>query len=70
MQSEYEFFSNPDYKILQDELQIKVPGLHELHKLSNTRWLCRATAVQSVNRNFDAICDGLKNTANETTVMK
>lgn len=37
MQSEYEFFSNPDkhaeYNILQDELQIKVPGPHELHKL-------------------------------------
>lgn len=69
MQSLYVFFSNPDthaeYKILQDELQIKAPGPHEIHKLSDTRWPCRATAVQSVNRNFDAICAVLKKTAND-----
>lgn len=69
MQSLYVFFSNPDthaeYKILQDELQIKAPGPHEIHKLSDTRWSCRATAVQSVNRNFDAICAVLKKTAND-----
>lgn len=67
MQSLYEYFSYPDshsqFKNMQKELKIKSPGPHEIHKLSDTRWSCRATAVLSVKRNYTAIVAVLSTTA-------
>lgn len=68
MQSLYVYFSHPDsqseLKKLQNELDIKTPGPHEIHSLSDTRWSCRATAVLSVKRNFPAIL-GVLNSKSE-----
>jgi hypothetical protein len=48
MQSLYQFFLQPnthaEFKHVQDELKIQTPGPHELHRLSDTRWSCRAAA--------------------------
>lgn len=69
MQCLYQYFSYPDthaeFKIVQNELNITSPGPRELHKLSDTRWSCRATSVLSVKRNYSAITTVLLSTASD-----
>lgn len=69
MQCLYIYFSYPDthaeFKIVQKELNITGPGPNVLHKLSDTRWSCRATSVLSVKRNYSVVIAALTATASD-----
>lgn len=69
MQCLYIYFSYPDthaeFKIVQKELNITGPGPNVLHKLSDTRWSCRATSVLSVKINYSVVIAALTATASD-----